>query len=442
MAQDRYGLPLTTTSPAAREAYLDGVDRFLAARAGAEEAFDRALAADPGFALAHAARARALGVRGRVPEAREAAARARALTGGVTRREAQHVEAVGRLFDGDAPGALAAVRAHVVEFPRDALVLQMTLGAFGLLSFSGRADHLAQAETLLDGLAPHYGDDWWFDFARGWAQTETGRPDAGRRLHERSLALKPDNANAAHGLAHVFFETGDAEAGVAFLERWLDGYPPEAPLHCHLHWHLALYELAHGRPARALGLFRRFIRPSVSLASPLVTLCDGASLLWRLGLHDTAAGPADWREVRDHAERAFPRAGQAFVDVHAALAYAASGDAPALARRIAGLEELDAEGRLPAGDVAPACARAAGAFARRDWAAAADTLAPAAGEVVRLGGSHAQREVIEDTLIVACLRGGRGAQAEALLAARLGRRPSQSDTAWLALARAPGGATA
>src|SRR5258705_490553 len=52
MPNDRYGLSLTTSPPAAA-VYVDAVDRLLAAREGALEGFDRALAADPGFALAH-----------------------------------------------------------------------------------------------------------------------------------------------------------------------------------------------------------------------------------------------------------------------------------------------------------------------------------------------------------------------------------------------------
>jgi len=56
MLTDRYGLPLSTTSSAARDAYVEGCEAKLTMYPGAIEAFDRAIAADPGFALAHAAR--------------------------------------------------------------------------------------------------------------------------------------------------------------------------------------------------------------------------------------------------------------------------------------------------------------------------------------------------------------------------------------------------
>ena len=54
MLTDRFGLTLSTTSVAARDAYIEGVDLLLTVYPGAATAFDRAIAADPGFALAYA----------------------------------------------------------------------------------------------------------------------------------------------------------------------------------------------------------------------------------------------------------------------------------------------------------------------------------------------------------------------------------------------------
>ena len=75
MLTDRYDLPLSTASSAARDAYVQGCEAKLTMYPGAIEAFDRAIAADPGFALAHAARAHVLLERGD-------AAAARAIDGG------------------------------------------------------------------------------------------------------------------------------------------------------------------------------------------------------------------------------------------------------------------------------------------------------------------------------------------------------------------------
>ena len=54
----------------------------------------------------------------------------------------------------------------------------------------------------------------------------------------------------------------------------------------------------------------------------------------------------------------------------------------------------------------PAICRAALAFAEEDYAGCVRLLEPVAAEVVRIGGSGAQREVMEDTLLVALMRSG------------------------------------
>ena len=68
---------------------------------------------------------------------------------------------------------------------------------------------------------------------------------------EQAFALNPRNANAVHGIAHMFYEEGDSAGGVDFVSRWLPGYERAGSLHCHLTWHIALAELCRGDVARA-----------------------------------------------------------------------------------------------------------------------------------------------------------------------------------------------
>jgi tetratricopeptide (TPR) repeat protein len=431
---DRFDLPVTCAAAAAGEDYVAAIDLLLSAWPGAEVLLDRALAADPDFALAHIARGRLLQLRARIPEAKAAAARARSLADRVRARERRHIETIALSIDGAAGEALALVRAHVAEYPHDALPLSLALGVFGLLGFSGRRDHHEAQLALLRELAPHWGNDWWFLGYLGWAYIETGEVATGTRLVERSLAGNPRNAHAAHQRVHGFFESGDAAGGAGFVEDWLKGYERTGQLHCHLSWHLALFELARGDAERARAIYLDNIRPSVAQAAPMLVLADSASFLWRWRFYGVAA-PLDeeWAEVAAHARRHFPRASLAFADVHAALVEAATRDADSLQGRIAGLRGLARDGRLPPGQVAPALAAGAAALGRGDNAEAARVLEAALVELPRIGGSHAQREVFEDSLIVAYLRSGQSAKAAPLLRSRLGRRPSTRDEAWLAL---------
>ncbi|HXJ82278.1 MAG TPA: tetratricopeptide repeat protein [Candidatus Methylomirabilis sp.] len=424
MRQDRYGLPVSTTSSAALEAYTRGVDCVLSANDGAEGSFERAVALDPSFALAHIGLARSLQLQAKMAAARSAAARARTFAGGLTPRERGHVEALGIAVDGDADRALAAIRAHLADFPRDAMVLAPATGVYGLIGFSSRQDRNELLAELLDGLAPAYGDDWWFLGTHGFALTEARGWTAGAPLVERSLALWPRNAHAAHAHAHVLYERGGDREGGAFVDAWLPAYPRTAQLHCHLSWHLALFELGVGRPERAWTLYVESIRPGVALSPPMPKLCDAASFLWRSELAGANRRPEQWKEVAAHAERSFPRIGLAFTDAHCAVAFAAAGDTAALEQRVAALRQADTEGRLLSGTVLPLVAEALAAFARGDWESAIERLAPEVERFVRIGGSRAQRDLFENTLLAAYFRAGRPEEAAAFLARRIDRRPS------------------
>jgi hypothetical protein len=430
---DRFDLPVTAACAPAVADYIAAVDLLLSANTGADALLDRAIAADPEFALAHIAQARLLQLQARMEEARAAAERARALAGRVSAREQRHIEAVTLAIAGAATEALARVRAHAAEYPRDALPLSLALGVFGLLGFSGQRDHHQAQLALLEELAPHWPEDWWFLGYLGWARIETGAIAAGTPLVERSLALNPRNAHGAHQRVHGYFEAGDAAGGADFVAHWLKDYERAGHLHCHLSWHLALFELARGNSERAKAIYVDSIRPSVAQSAPMLSLADSASFLWRWRIYRTVPSlDAEWAEVAAHARRHFPKSGLAFADLHAALAEAAAGDGESLQERIAGLEHLVRDGRLPSGAVAPALCAGAGAISRGDNQTAAQAFEAALADLPRIGGSHAQREVFEDSLIVAYLGSDQPAKAAALLRSRLARRPSVRDRGWLA----------
>ena len=389
--EDRFGLALSTRNDKAAADYVESVDLMLSANAGAEALLDRALAADPEFALAHIAQARLCQVQARIPEAKAAAAEARALAGRVTPREARHIETIALAVDGNGPAAMALLEEHVGEYPRDGLALSLALGVFGLLGFSGRIDHHEAQLALLERLAPHWGDDWWFLTYLGWARIELGDVARGAAEVERALEGNRRNAFAAHARAHGYYEAGDAEGGARFIEGWLPDYARESQLHCHISWHLALFELARDNPERARELYADAIRPAVSHAPPLFNLADAASFLWRWRIYEAGHDLEGWDEVAAHARQYFPQAGIHFADVHAALA-----EEPTHAeRRIAQCHERVATGRQPQGPVVPDLCAGAVAFARGDYGEAIVHLDAALPELDRIGGSHAQREVYE-----------------------------------------------
>ena len=405
MLTDLYDLAVSTSSPAARDAYVQGCLAKLTMHPGAIEAFDRAIEADPAFALPHAARAHALLERGDVAGARASIARATDLATGLPEREASHVAYFAALVRGDTEAALAALPVHLDAWPRDALVLGTTAFTNGLIGSSGRAGQKRTLLDLLDRLAPHYADDWWFTAHHGMALSENGAHSSARLMIERSLAQNPANPWAAHASAHLAYETGDPGAARDFLRDWLTRYPRNAPLFSHLSWHLAIAHLESGDAAPARGLFADAFAPQVHSGPPRGKLNDAVSFLWRRELAGEPRDKTLWREMHDFAIRNFPRGGAAFSDLHVILTLVVAGDGAGLEARVKEIETLAGQGRYPSGICVPAAARGFAAFERGDHGAAIEALEPLGPELERIGGSHAQLDLVRLTLLQAYRRG-------------------------------------
>ena len=128
--------------------------------------------------------------------------------------------------------------------------------------------------------------------------------------------------------------------------------------------------------------------------------------------------------MRDFARSAFPKPSVAFADGHLVLALAAAGDPDGAAARLTELRQLDGEGRQPAGRVVSDVGEAVTAYAEGDWERTIALMAPVFEELVRIGGSRAQRDVFEQTLLSASLHAGRNDEAGRMLRRRLEGRPS------------------
>lgn len=424
MLTDRYGLPLSTTSSAARDAYIEGCEAKLTMYPGAIEAFDRAIAADPGFALAHAAKAHALLERGETPAARASMATANSLAAGLPAREASHVAFFDSLVAGEAEAALFALYGHLNAWPRDVVVLATTAFTNGLIGSSGRAGQKRMLLELLDGFAPAYGDDWWFTAHHGMALSENGLRDAARPKIERSLAENPKNPWAAHALAHLCYEEGDPDAALAFLPGWLTTYPRNGALYSHLNWHLALAHLEAADADAASRLFREAFSPETHSGPARGKVHDAVSFLWRWELAGHERNADTWREMHEFVNTAFPHAGLAFSDMHITLAQIVTSDDEGLEARLRRVGELAGKDRYPAGPLVPVVSRAFAAFERQDFSATIDALEPIIGDLERLGGSRAQLDLVEFTLYQAYVNTDRLDDARRMLSLRGRGSPS------------------
>jgi hypothetical protein len=226
------------------------------------------------------------------------------------------------------------------------------------------------------------------------------------------------------------FEDGSYSDVDALISAWLPTYDRSGILYGHISWHQALAALDRGDASRALAIYTERIQPSVTLGLPINVVSDTAGFLWRLQAYGSTVPEQMWGDVESFAARAYPNPGFPFIDVHMALVEAARGKRAALTARIEALEQQASSGTLAAGAVVPTVCRAVLAFAEGNYPLCARILEPMADDVVRVGGSHAQREVIEDTVLLALMKSDEIAKARRLLDQRLHRRPSPRDQRW------------
>ena len=423
MLKDRYDLALTTASAAARDAYVEASGLALTFYPGALEAYHRAIAIDPGFALAHAGRAQVLLRQGDVEAARTALAAAKSLAAGVSDREASHIAFFDLVFAGEIEPAISALYAHLAAWPRDALVVASAANPNGLIGGSGHLGQKHRIALLMDSLAPAYGDDFWFVSYHAMSLSEDGQLGIARKKIEQSVAANPNNAHGAHGLAHICYESGDLETGRTFLSSWLATYPREGFFHGHLSWHLSLFELQAGNWSQAYHLYRDAIALDRHSGGPQQKVSDGAAFLWRSELAGQPRDVEAWRALHRYAKDSLPRPGNGLADLHVILAQAVMGDDAAPDARARQIEVLARDGRYPSGSYLPAVARGFRAFERGDFSSAIDALAPLIGEDERVGGSRAQHDLIDFTLLKAYVGADRRDEARQLLSAR---RPGAS----------------
>jgi tetratricopeptide (TPR) repeat protein len=417
---DLYGLTLTGSAEAA-ETYNLGVGRLLRLRSGALEAVAESIALDPTFALGHADLALLGHELGAPVEVSARLRDAERHAVGASERERSHVRAVARHIAGDS----APVVEHLRRCPRDALLLSV---AVPTIAFAGVTREPADAWAIVEQAAPAYGDDWWCRGLLGFVRQSQKRYDEAMALACASLAAEPAAGHSAHARTHAHYETGDHDGGLRWLDGWLAGAGADVDNGSHFFWHAALHELSMGDLAAVRARYESRLAPRPALGCRV--LVDTGSLVWRWMLTPGAEHVPPIEDVVAQVEdELLRRPPTPFMALHAAVALCAADDADALAT----LARWSARhGDATYVEVVAPVALALRRLVTGDPSGAADELGRLEPAAWRLGGSLAQREVLEETRLAALLRAGRYADAAVLVDDRLDRRPCARDRAFRA----------
>jgi tetratricopeptide (TPR) repeat protein len=433
--KDSRGLPVSTQSAVALAHYELALEQTHGYFGNPLATVDAALAEDPDFGMAHALKADLAVMsseKGALELIRQGAAALERIGGRALPRERAHVAAARAWMEGDFDRSVNLYGAIAIEHPRDLLAIQAAhVMDFNLGDSLMLRDRIAQALPHWNDTVPGYGYLLgMYSFGLEETANYTRAEDVGRR----ALDLNRRDPWAVHAVEHVFEMNGRVHDGIEWLRATAPDWQDSA-LSFHNWWHLALHYLDLGEAQAALDLYDRVIHPKPTAVA--LELVDASQLLWRMSLRglDVAnrwAGLADcWAGL---AESGF----YVFNDVHALIAYASAGRRDDVARMLAVLGaragEPDANGRHTR-DIGLPLAQAIVAMAEQRAARAAALLLPIRSRASVIGGSHAQRDLIQLTCIEAALRAGQGRLARALAAERTEAKPA-SPFNWQLAARA------
>ena len=384
-----------------------------------------ALGLSPDMAMGHLLHAylHLLGTEpGGIPVARESHRRALALP--MTEREQAHLAAVGHLVRGRWGAAGRALEDLSIDHPLDALALQ---AGHQIDFFRG------DSRMLHDRIArvlPHWSaSTTGFHAVLGmmaFGLEETGRYARAEALGRRCVEIQPLDGWGQHAVAHVLEMQGRRNEGIEWMRGNAPAWSENNFLAVHNWWHLALYHLDLDQIDEVLALVDGPICGTAS--SVVLDMVDASSLLWRLHLRGIDVGDR-WQALADRWAPLATASNYAFNDMHAMMAFVAAGRAASAqalreAQNVATERDDDNAGFTL--EVGQAATQAIKAFADGRYAQVVELLRPVRHNAHRFGGSHAQRDVIEQTLIEAARRAGMTPLFDALMH----ERASAKDALW------------
>jgi tetratricopeptide (TPR) repeat protein len=418
--RDALDLQYTGANRAALDHYEHACQEFRCYLGDPVGSTQRALAAAPQMTMAHALLAwlNLLGTEpGGLPGARDALDKALALP--ANERESAHLAAIEHLVHGRWQRAGLALEDLSVRYPRDLVALQ---AGHGIDFFMGHS------RMLRDRIARAY--DAWQPGMSGFHAVlgmyafgleENGDYARAEALGRRCVELEPRDGWGWHAVAHVMEMQNRRHDGIAWMRRDMPAWSDGSYFVVHNSWHLALFHLGLDQIDEVYALLDERVLGS---ASPVVLdMIDASAMLWRLQLRGLDVGTR-WNALADRWAAVADAGNYAFNDFHAMMAFCGAGRETDAERLLAAqARALCAEGdnAMFVREVGADATAAVQAFSRGRYGETVRRLRPLRSHAHRFGGSHAQRDLIDLTLIEAAARDGQNLLADALRRERASR---------------------
>jgi tetratricopeptide (TPR) repeat protein len=432
---DMRGLELTGASALSLPRYETAVRQLNLFAGDPVSTVNAAIAESPDFVMSHALKAylHLLGTEpDGVPVAYEAFEAANRVP--CNERERGHLAAICHLVSGRWHAASRVLEDVAIANPHDLLAIQ---AGHQIDFFRGDSrmlrDRIARALPFWSKEIPGYHALLGM---HAFGLEEMGDYAEAEKRGRAAVALEPRDSWAQHAVAHVMEMQGRQKDGIAWMEGSTENWSRDNFFAVHNWWHLALYYLELGEVQKVLALFDGPIFGPRS--NVILELIDASAMLWRLHLRGIDVGDR-WIPVADAWEPVADRGIYAFNDMHAMMAFVGAGRRDSQQRLLEAQRSAMMAGSSDnatfTSDVGHPAALAIQAFGDERYVESVRQLRSIRNIAHRAGGSHAQRDVLDLTLIEAAFRSGQDALTRALSVERAAAKP-QSPVARLFVQRA------
>lgn len=329
----------------------------------------------------------------------------------VTQFERLHVQVVNLWANGDMKNASRALDKITTLYPEDIYSLKLNQDTYFYLgAANAMRSSLAGAITQINDSNPLKG------YAHGmysFALEESNLYDLSQKEAMKALQLNPCDTWAIHNYAHCLEMQGKTDEGLAWMLDRKKDWITCSGLACHQYWHTALFYLNKREHDEAINLLDEQILTRCLASSSGLDLHDAASMLYRLELINLLAEsssssdkPSRWKGVYDMCKTHTKDHIVGFNDCHYMMTYLAMEDNDSVKEMLDTLNEQQAPTLVERDTVVRPLLEAMVAFKKGDYPQVVDKIEPIRHDIVRIGGSHAQRDIFEQLLLVAALKSG------------------------------------
>jgi hypothetical protein len=425
--EDARGVPVSNCKPQSLDDYETALLQFHSYFGDPTETLSKTLQTDPDFVMGHIFFASALLTmteRQYLPMIREHIEKAEALADKSNAREKMLTLAARQWMQGDWDQASLTWDQVLTEYPLDALALQLGhLTDFYRGDCFNLRDRVCRVMTSWDKKVPGYS---YILGMQAFGFEECNQYDKAELVSSTALEMERRDPWAIHALAHVLEMQGRFDEGKTMFRERENDWAPDNGFAFHNWWHLALYHIEHEDFEAALNLYDEQILPADSDVS--LQMVDASALLWRLQLQGVDLG-ARWDRIaqlwarKTEVENGY----YAFNDMHAVIALVGAGRFDAANAVLDAVEAAARQNsgvtRMMAHDVGIPTCRAMIDFGQQRYAQVIQQLLPIRTIAHRFGGSHAQRDILTQTLIESALREGNMKLANNLVSERKLHKP-------------------